>query len=47
MLLTVGGLIIGAIAVAIVYAWWAAIRGFKRKRKEWAAIDRLKRKTKR
>ncbi len=47
MLATFGALLIAAIVAAIVYAWWSAVRRFKRKRKEWAEFDELKRKAKR
>jgi hypothetical protein len=47
MLGILGGLLIGVVVLAIAYAWWSAVHGFKRKQKRWAAIDRLKKKSKR
>jgi hypothetical protein len=47
VLVTAGLLLITAIVVALVYAWWGAVRRFERKRREWAAVDKLKRKARR
>jgi hypothetical protein len=44
---TLGALVIAVIVAAIGYVWWSAIRAFKRKRKEWAAIDRMKKRPRR
>jgi hypothetical protein len=42
-----GAVFLGVVVVGIAYAWWVVVHRFKKNKKRWAAIDKLKRKQKR